>query len=134
MTALAARLTDLQGLYYVVTGGWPLVSMRTFQIVTGPKTDRWLVRTVSLLLILIGGVLASAGRERRLTPEVRALGAGTAASLAAIDLAYGIPGRISRIYVVEALVELAFIAAWWATRDPSRTRRASRPVVASRVG
>jgi hypothetical protein len=34
-----------QGAYHLVTGVWPLVSMRTFASVTGPKVDKWLVKT-----------------------------------------------------------------------------------------
>src|SRR5947209_20610107 len=29
----------LQGAYYLATGGWPLISIETFQAVTGKKTD-----------------------------------------------------------------------------------------------
>jgi hypothetical protein len=31
--------------FYFGSGVWPLLSMRTF--VTGPKTDKWLVKTVA---------------------------------------------------------------------------------------
>jgi hypothetical protein len=33
-----------------MTGLWPLVSIGTFQQVTGPKTDLWLVKTVGVLI------------------------------------------------------------------------------------
>ena len=33
-----------QGALYVVTGVWPLLHMASFEAVTGPKTDDWLVR------------------------------------------------------------------------------------------
>src|SRR4051794_14622821 len=32
----------VQGVYYFVTGVWPLVSIETFLMVTGPKTDHLL--------------------------------------------------------------------------------------------
>jgi hypothetical protein len=35
----------VQGIYYLLTGLWPLVSIGTFQMVTGEKTDVWLVHT-----------------------------------------------------------------------------------------
>lgn len=31
------------GLFTIVGGLWPLLSMRTFEAVTGPEADRWLV-------------------------------------------------------------------------------------------
>ena len=52
----ASRLCVIQGLYYVVTGVWPLVSTcGTFEAVTGNKVDDWLVKTVGVLIIVIGG-------------------------------------------------------------------------------
>src|SRR5919106_4031462 len=77
-----------QGLYYLATGVWPLVSMRSFEAVTGPKTDRWLVKTVGVLVGVIGAVLISAGRNRRVTTESALLAAGSAAGLAAVDTIY----------------------------------------------
>ncbi len=52
----------VQGIYFLVTGIWPLISMRTFLTITGPKTDLWLVKTVGLVLAVIGAVLISAQR------------------------------------------------------------------------
>lgn len=41
------RLAQAQGVFNIVSGVWPLVSMRTFEAIYGPKTDRWLVHTVA---------------------------------------------------------------------------------------
>ena len=101
-----------QGWYYVVTGAWPLLSMPSFELVTGRKRDRWLVRTVALLLGVIGSSLLLADREGRVTPEVRTLGIGTAASLGVIDVVYVLRGTIRPVYLLDALVEAAFIAMW----------------------
>lgn len=105
-------LSISQGAYYLITAFWSMVSMRSFQRVTGPKTDIWLVRTVALLLIVIGKVLAVAGFQQRTVPEVPLLGAGSSAALAGIDIVYAVRGRISRIYLLDALVELVFLAVW----------------------
>lgn len=101
-----------QGVFYLFTSIWPLLSMGSFQRVTGRKTDIWLVRTVALLLDFIGLVLSIAGFWQRLTPETPLLGAGSAASLAGIDLVYAARGRISPVYFLDALVELLFVALW----------------------
>ena len=100
-----------QGAYYVLTGAWPLVSMRAFEAVTGPKTDDWLVRMVGLLAALIGGVLLAALRSGRVTREILLLAGGAAACFGAIDLWYGLGGRISPVYVADGVLELAFMAA-----------------------
>jgi hypothetical protein len=108
----AAYLALGQGLFYLATGVWPLVSVRTFQLVTGPKLDLWLVKTVGLLVGVIGGVLAWAGTTRRVSPELAALAAGSAASLAGVDVAYVAKKRISPVYLLDAAAETALVAAW----------------------
>src|SRR5438270_10614638 len=101
-----------QGIYFAATGVWPLIDMRSFEAVTGPKVDKWLVRTVGVLVAAIGGTLISAGARRMVTAEIAGLAVGSAAGLAAIDIVYAAKGRISRIYLADAAAEAALIAAW----------------------
>ena len=75
----------VQAGYYLATGLVPFVSRRAFEAVTGPKREWWLVQTVGALVTVIGGALASAATHRRITPEVLAVAAGSAAALATID-------------------------------------------------
>lgn len=101
-----------QGGYFALTGLWPLVSMRTFERVTGPKADRWLVQAV-------GASLGLAGARRRVTPELALLAAGSAAGLAAIDIVYVARRRIAPVYLLDALAEGALLLGWaagWAGR------------------
>lgn len=79
---------------------------------TGPKTDRWLVKTVGVLVSVIGGVLVLAGRRRRVEPEPAVLAAGSALGLAAIDTVDAARGRISKVYLLDAVSEVALVAAW----------------------
>ncbi|HEY8475700.1 MAG TPA: hypothetical protein VIN09_02390 [Chloroflexota bacterium] len=102
----------VQGLYYLVTGLWAVVSVQSFQKVTGPKTDIWLVKTVGVLVAVIGGVLALWSRRPAGLP-VPLLGVGSALGLATIDTTYSLRGRIRPIYLLDALLEIA-IVAWWA--------------------
>jgi hypothetical protein len=44
-----------------LTGICPLISIDTFQKVTRPKTDLWLVKTVGSLIASIGLVIVLAG-------------------------------------------------------------------------
>jgi hypothetical protein len=107
------RLTAYtQAGFYTVTGVWPIFDMRTFQAVTGPKTDHWLVKTVGACMAVVGGVVGLAARSNRITPEIALLGAGTAAALTGIDLVYVAKGRISKIYLLDAAAETALIAMW----------------------
>src|SRR5919204_5012298 len=119
---LRAVLAIGQGLYYLATGVWALVSIRSFEAVTGPKTDRWLVKTVGVLVSVIGVVLALAGWRRRVDPEPALLAAGSAAGLAAIDTVYAAKGRISKIYLLDAAAEVALVAAWALVTGSERRR------------
>ena len=126
-TALLAYLAVGQGLFYALTGVWPLVSMRTFEMVTGPKTDRWLVKTVGVLVTVIGAVLTLAGLRRRTTPEVALLAAGSAAGLTGIDVIYSARGRISKVYLLDAAAEAALILAWTVAWRRGRAGNPSPP-------
>ena len=45
----------VKGWYFLVTGLGPLVSIGTFQRVTGPKVDLWLVNTVGMVVADMDG-------------------------------------------------------------------------------
>jgi hypothetical protein len=116
----AELLAMAQGAYYAATGVWALVDIDSFQAVTGPKVDQWLVKTVGVLVTAIGGALGLAGWKRRVTPEVRLLAFGSALGLAGIDIYYVAKGRIARIYLADAAAELAMAAGWADTTARSR--------------
>ena len=110
------RLAQAQGAFNVVSGVWPLVSMRTFEAVYGPKTDRWLVRTVAGLLTTVGAAQLLS-RDPEQLRVARVVGVGTAATLLAIDAVYVPKGRISRMYLQDAVWELGWLAGWaWVSR------------------
>jgi hypothetical protein len=110
----STRLARLQGAYFFLTGVWPLLSMRTFEAVTGPKADRWLVKTVGVLVAVIGGSLALGGR--RPAPPIALLAVGSAAGLGAVDVNYSVRGRISPVYLLDAVLEVALVVAWLSRR------------------
>src|SRR4051812_12349180 len=101
----------VQAAVYLGTGVWSLVSRSTFERVTGPKTDYWLVRMVGLLAAVIGIALLVATRQPAIDASVWLLAIGSAAAFAAIDLRYAIPRRISRVYLLDAAFEIALIVA-----------------------
>ena len=105
-----------QGVMYLATGVWPLISLRSFERVTGPKVDGWLVQTVGAVVACVGGVLMLAARRNRITPEIAVLGVSCAASLTAIDIIFVARRRIAPIYLADAAAELLLIAGWFLSR------------------
>src|SRR5437588_11278415 len=84
-----------QGFYYVLTGLWPLVSIETFQMVTGRKTDHlptgreadhWLVMTVGVLVTAIALALLVAAWRRQPYVEAAILAIAPALGLTGIDV------------------------------------------------
>lgn len=103
----------VQGIYFLITGIWPILSMRTFLLITGPKTDLWLVKTVGLILATIGAVLVYAQMTASVNPPVVLLAVGAALSLTLVEITYVSKRVISPIYLADAFVELVLII-WWA--------------------
>ncbi|MBF8965696.1 hypothetical protein I0P70_20760 [Pontibacter sp. FD36] len=108
-------IAKLQGIYWTLTGVWPLLHMPSFLWVTGPKTDLWLVRTVGILIAVVGLVLLVAGFRQRVTSEVKWLGISGAAGLGFVSAYYPLRNVIWDIYLLDAVAELIIILLWlWA--------------------
>src|SRR4051812_44280378 len=88
------RVLIAQGGYYLATGVAPFVSRAAFEAVTGPKREWWLVQTVAGMVTAIGAALTSAALRDAASPELVAIAAGSAATLAGIDVVYVARGRI----------------------------------------
>lgn len=99
-----------QGIYYFITAVWPLVHMRSFLAVTGPKTDLWLVRTVAALILAISlPLIVSFGTERITDSPIVLLAASACIALATVDIVYVVKKVISPIYLGDAVVEIAVL-------------------------
>ncbi len=113
-------LARAHGLFNAAGGLWPLVHMRSFEAVLGPKTDRWLVQTVAGLMLGNGLAQTFATPSPDGLAAARRLGLATALTLATIDVVYAPAGRISKIYLLDAVLELGWVTAWLAAhRRPS---------------
>jgi energy-converting hydrogenase Eha subunit E len=117
------RLVAGQGGYYLATGLWPVIHLGSFEAVTGPKTDDWLVHMVGLLAAVIGvSLIVAVLRAYTHSATVTTLAAGSALAFAAIDLWYGLTGRISPIFLADAVVELGIVVLLALTRKDGATR------------
>ena len=97
--------------YYIASGVWPLAHMHSFEAVTGPKTDKWLVKMVAALVVANGVALAFGTRRDTIAAETIVLATCSAAAFAAIDLVFVSRGTIQPVYLGDAAVELALAAA-----------------------
>ena len=112
------RLAALQASYYIGTGFWPLAHRRSFEWLTGPKSDFWLAQTVGVTVVAIGvGLAHAAARPRPVTPELRTIAIGTAVGLGLIDLVFVGRRRIRPVYLADAAAEAALLVAWSTTRE-----------------
>jgi hypothetical protein len=99
-------------IYFGITGIWPIVHMKSFIAVTGPKTDLWLVKAVGALVTAIAAAVGVAAMRRDIGASTIALAVLSCAALCAIDVIYVMKGTIARIYLADAAVEVLLIAAW----------------------
>ena len=119
MASWRSRILTVQASYYVLTGLWPLLHFASFELVTGPKIDDWLVRMVALLVVLIGVTLAVAVRRNAVwTLEITVLAAGATIAFLAIDTWDAFIRRISPIYLADAALEAILLAGLVLTRRP----------------
>ena len=98
-------ILTLQGWFYLITGLWPLLHIKSFEKVTGAKTDKWLVITVGLILSCSGIIFISYPSSE----AARTLALLNAASLTAVDIWYVSRRNISKIYLLDAGVEMSFL-------------------------
>ncbi len=100
----------LQAAYYCATGLWPWISMGTFEAVTGPKTDDWLVQTVGALVVAIGLALGVAAWKRERSAAVLTLAGASAAAFIIVDVTFVASGTIRPIYLADAVAEAVILA------------------------
>lgn len=115
----------IHGIYYLLTGIWPLLHLESFFAVTGPKTDVWLVQTFGALVAVIGFALLVAARRRALSVEWAVLAGGQAMVLTLVDIVLVAREQIPPVYLGDAVIEVLLAASWLALA--ARRYRPSNP-------
>ena len=99
---------------------WPLAHRRSFEWVTGRKTDFWLAQAVGATVAAIGlGLAQAASRRQPIAPELRTIGVASAVGLTLIDVIFVARRRISPVYLLDAAAETALVLGW-AVADSDR--------------
>lgn len=112
ITPFQRGLALAQGLYDLVGGLWPLLHFRSFEEVTGPKVDHWLVRTVAGMLVVMGVVLLRDAYRNRVPDSMRTMAGGLSGVLAIVALISSVGGWISWTYFLDGLIHLSFALGW----------------------
>jgi hypothetical protein len=105
------KLTLVQGIYFLLTGLWPIFNIESFLFVSGHKTDLWLVKTVGVLISVIAIVLLINIRSAASLQNI-VLAVLSAFSLGSIDVIYVTKKTISPIYFMDACIEFFLVISW----------------------
>lgn len=102
----------IQTIYYTITAVWPLLHIQSFMDVTGEKTDVWLVKTVSLLLLpycfLLLYLTVNYKRNFIIVIAIMICCLG----LAAVEGYYYFRKVIKWVYLVDAIIQMIFFGYW----------------------
>ncbi|MBK6264060.1 hypothetical protein JKA74_03340 [Marivirga sp. S37H4] len=108
------KLVLVQGLYYFFTGIWPILHIESFVAVSGPKQDIWLVKTVGVLITVIGATMLVHYFSRRKKPfkEIAFMAIASAMGFILIDTYYALVDRIWDVYLLDAVAQLILLISW----------------------
>ena len=98
--------------YYLITSAWPLINVESFMEVSGYKQEVWLVKTFSLLMLCVAFTLFLFLFLKERSLSVIFLSLMIPAALAAADIYYSLNGVISKIYLLDAVINLTLLIAW----------------------
>ena len=102
----------VQTIYYFLTAAWGLIDIKSFMLVTGPKTDVWLVKTVSVLLLAVSFCFITNLIIKTNRWPVIILAVCCCIFLAGIDIYYAGKHVISAIYFVDSFAQVILLIAW----------------------
>jgi hypothetical protein len=96
----------------LASGLWPLVSIKSFEAITGPKVDTWLVKTVGCLLTVVGARTLLSARTHDEARKSGTVAGGVSATLAYISGYYATRGRISKVYLLDSAIQTTWTLLW----------------------
>src|SRR5690625_7400903 len=92
-----ARLMMIQGIYYGLTGLWPLLHMSSFIKITGPKSDLGLGQTVGMIILFVGCGFIVAGARKSGNVTLYNIALGLKHGFIGIENVYGFFGVVGVI-------------------------------------
>jgi hypothetical protein len=106
-----------QGLYYVATGLWPVVSADHYMRATGQESHGGVAQALGGVVAALGVALLVDALPARAT---RWVGLGSAVALAAGGLYFAARGRGLPVNLTDAALQLGFAGSWAFGRSARR--------------
>jgi hypothetical protein len=102
----------MQSVFITLVALWALLDIESFMWVTGPKTDIWLVKTVSVLGLCVGITLLASYFYREITRPVLCLTLCTPLGFTFLDVYYYLQGTIKWTYLIDAGLQLIILIGY----------------------
>ncbi len=106
-------LLGVQSIYTFITAVWSLVDIESFMLVTGYKTDIWLVKTVGAILVSISLCMATHLFIRTDHLPVVILAIFSSIGFICIDFYYALNDIISNVYLADGFAQILFLLGWF---------------------
>ena len=106
-------LLGVQIIYTFITAVWSLVDIESFMLVTGYKTDIWLVKTVGAILVSISLCMATHLFIRTDHLPVVILAIFSSIGFICIDFYYALNDIISNVYLADGFAQILFLLGWF---------------------
>jgi len=118
-----------QGVYYVLTGLWPLIDFHSFARFVALQVIPFQAQALAAVLVVLGASLIEAARRQPPGPYPTMLGAAVAGAIAVVSL-FWLPrlGAVSGLWI-DLAIELAIAAALillYPRGQPERDRKTRR--------
>ncbi|MFC4874034.1 hypothetical protein [Negadavirga shengliensis] len=106
------NLLMLQGWYYLLTGIWPLIHIESFMWVTGPKLEIWLVKTVGVIITMVGTAFLLEAHYNDRSLSMKLLAVLAALGFIYVDIHYVARGTIHPVYLTDAFAQSLLVLFW----------------------
>ena len=100
------------GIYFVLGGAWPLVDMRSFEFVTGPKADPVQVRAIAGISLFLGAALLWCVHRGVVESPMRLVVAGASSTHAIMLFNNTGPGGIEWAILAQGSAHAIFTLSW----------------------
>jgi hypothetical protein len=122
----------VHGVYLMLSGAWPLVDMRSFELVTGPRADHMATRAVAGMSVALGLALLWCVRRGVVEAPLRFVAAGSSGTLGLVMLATILPHAADTIQISLGAMHMMLALCWAGILLTADSPYRPRPVMSAR--